>query len=226
MTISATLTRLVRDAIRAALLDVHTAFPARVEGVSRDAIGWRVDVKPQYYRFLAKRGGGEVREELPVIPDVPVLWPAAGGWGIAMPIEVGDHVLVVASEHAIGQWRARGTLCDPQLRERHGLSGCIAIPGAGTAVRAFADGVSAAAQAGIVIGKDGGIQIAISSTEIKLGRSATSYAAKADSVDDRIATIVAAFNAHTHTETGATTNVPGSLIAAQASVAASKVKVE
>lgn len=222
MTISATLTRLVRDAIRAALLDVHTAFPARVEGVSRDAIGWRVDVKPQYYRFLAKRGGGEAREELPVIPDVPVLWPAAGGWGIAMPIEVGDHVLVVASEHAIGQWRARGTLCDPQLRERHGLSGCIAIPGAGTAVRAFADGVSAAAQAGIVIGKDGGIQIAISSTEIKLGRSASKAPATAPEVFTELTKIKTTLDSLS----GATFGTPYVAPLTASEIGASKVKVE
>ncbi|MBX7196034.1 MAG: hypothetical protein K1X94_28520 [Sandaracinaceae bacterium] len=232
MTLSASLARLVRDAIKAALFDVHTAFPARVESVSRDGIGWRVDAKPMGYRYLAKMDGGELQEELPVIPDVPVVWPASGGWGIAMPIEEGDHVLIVASEHATGQWRARGTLSDPQLRERHGLSGCFAIPGAGTALRKFADGVSSAAQSGIVIGKDGGIQISMSSTEIKLGRSASSYAAKADAVLDRLQTIVDGFNGHTHVGVTAGTGTsgvpsPASLLATPvASVAASKVKVE
>lgn len=220
------LTKLVRDAIRAALADVHTAFPARVEAVDRDATGWVVDVKPQAYRFVPKRGGGEAREELPVIPAVPVVWPSAGGWGIAMPIEAGDHVLVIASEHAIGEWRERATLCDPGLRERHGLSGCFAIPGAWCAAKKFADGISSAAQNGIVIGKDGGIQIAISTTEIKLGRSASSYAAKADAVLSRLEDIVNGFNAHTHTVSGSATGAPLAPLSTPASVAASKVKVE
>lgn len=229
MTLAADLARLVRDAIKAALFDVHTAFPGRVEAVDRDAIGWIADVKPQAYRFLAKRGGGEQREELPVLPAVPVVWPSSGGWGIAMPIEVGDHVVVIASEHAIGEWRQRGTLCDPGLRERHGLSGCFAIPGAWTATKRFVDGISTAAQSGIVIGKDGGIQISMSSTEIKLGRSASSFAAKADAADDRFSTLVTAFNAHTHTGVtigSGSSGAPAATIPAQASVACSKVKVE
>jgi len=228
MSIGAAIGALVRDAIRAALLDVHTTFPGKVVSVRRDATGWLVDVKPQQLRHLPKRGGGTVTEELPVIPDVPVLWPAAGGWGLSMPIEAGDHVLVVASEHAIGEWRARGEVCDPGLRGRHDLNGCFALPGASTAGRFFSDALSAAAESGIVIGKDGGIQIAISTSEIKLGRSATSYAAKADAVLDRLDAIRTAFNAHTHVETGSTTNavlVPQQ-IPTMTSVAASKVRVE
>lgn len=230
MTLAANLMRFVRDSMKAILLDVHTAFPARVERVERDGTGWLADVKPMYLRHIAKRGGGEVTEELPVIPQVPIVWPAAGGWGIAMPIEAGDHVLVIASEHAIGEWRTRGVVCDPVLRGRHDLNGCFAIPGAATAGRKFADALSDAAQAGIVIGKDGGIQISMSATEIKLGRSATSYAAKADAVNSRLADIVTAFNAHQHVETGGTTNailpIQQVFPTGVPSVACSKVKVE
>lgn len=229
MTLAANLMRFVRDSMKAILLDVHTAFPARVERVERDGTSWLADVKPMYLRHIAKRGGGEVTEELPVIPQVPIIWPASGGWGIAMPISVGDHVLVIASEHAIGEWRARGAVCDPILRGRHDLNGCFAIPGAATAGRKFADALSDAAQAGIVIGKDGGIQIAMSTTEIKLGRSATSYAAKADAVLDRLQDIVTSFNTHTHTVAAApgTSAAPVVLMSTPvASVACSKVKVE
>lgn len=229
MTLVANLMRLVRDTTKAILFDVHTAFPARVESVERDGTSWLVDVKPMYLRYIPKRGGGEVAEELPVIPQVPVVWPSAGGWGIAMPIEVGDHVLVIASEHAIGEWRARGAVCDPVLRGRHDLNGCFAIPGAATAGRKFADALSAAAEAGIVIGKDGGIQIAMSTSEIKLGRGASSYAAKADAVLDRLQDIVTSFNTHTHTVAAApgTSAAPAVLMSTPvASVACSKVKVE
>jgi len=226
MSLGAAIGALVRDAVKAALLDVHTSFPARVESVRRDGTGWLVDVKPQGLRHLPKRGGGTVTEELPVIPDVPMLWPVAGGWGMSMPIEAGDHVLVVASEHAIGEWRSRGEVCDPGLRGRHDLNGCFALPGAATAGRFFADALGAAAESGIVIGKDGGIQIAISTSEIKLGRSASSYAAKADAVLDRLQAIVTGFNAHTHTVSGGATLAPVTPLTTPASVAASKVRVE
>lgn len=58
--------------------------------------------------------------------------------------------------------------------------------------------------------------------------AASSFAAKADAVLDRLQTIVTAFNTHTHsggTLGGGLTGVPSATLAAPASVAASKVKV-
>lgn len=66
--------------------------------------------------------------------------------------------------------------------------------------------------------------------ELRLGSdSAAAFVALADLVDSRIAAIRTAFNAHTHT--GVTTGSgssgpPGAALAAQASVAAGKVKAE
>lgn len=63
-------------------------------------------------------------------------------------------------------------------------------------------------------------------TQIDLGAGASSFVALATETDDRLSSIVDAFNAHQHVETGGTTNAPSVPMTPLASVAASKVRAE
>lgn len=70
---------------------------------------------------------------------------------------------------------------------------------------------------------------ALTAPEVRLGSDAASaYVALANLVDARIAAVVATFNAHVHTSAapGSPTSSPVTPLAAQASVAAGKVKAE
>jgi phage baseplate assembly protein V len=73
-------------------------------------------------------------------------------------------------------------------------------------------------------------RVVVDGQELRLGSdAAANFVALANLVDDRIAAIRTAFNAHAHTgvTTGSgSTGAPAALLAAQASVAAGKVKAE
>lgn len=63
-------------------------------------------------------------------------------------------------------------------------------------------------------------------SELKLGASASAYVALANLVKARLDTIQAAYDAHTHIETGGTTDPPDPPIGTLADVAATKVKAQ
>jgi Flp pilus assembly CpaF family ATPase len=106
----------------------------------------------------------------------------------------------------------------------HVLDGAVAIPGLyplGSALEAehLTDHLVMGSLAA------GGATIHVRSTDVRLGDdTASQFVALANLVNARIDTIQAAFDGHTHVETGGTTNVPQAPIGPLASVACTKVK--
>ena len=90
MTQTPTLAQLIKQAIDSRLVDVHTAIIARVESYAPEK--QQVDVSP-----VLKRQS----EDLPMLCDVPVLFPRAGGFFISLPIQPGDFVQILFNESAI-----------------------------------------------------------------------------------------------------------------------------
>jgi hypothetical protein len=67
---------------------------------------------------------------LPVLADVPVLMPSAGGWSVTFPIQPGDECLLVFSDTALDSWfQSGGTSNYPISTRRHSLSDAIAVFG-------------------------------------------------------------------------------------------------
>lgn len=117
----------IQAALDARLGELHTAMPGRV--VSVDYTRNTVDVEPAFYHEIEDDYGNPQDEALPVIPDVPIAWPRAGGAWITFPIAKGDPVTLLFCERDLGVWRAQGAAGPPGDRRRHHLSGAIAIPG-------------------------------------------------------------------------------------------------
>ena len=61
------------------------------------------------------------------IYDVPVLFPAGGGFSITFPINVGDFVLVTCTKYSLSRWR-EGIAGDPGDMRRFSLDGAVAHP--------------------------------------------------------------------------------------------------
>lgn len=83
------------------------------------------------------------------------------------------------------------------------------------------------------VGNDGEswspVELVLDASQIKAGKDASDFAAKAQAVLDRLQAIVTGFNAHTHTGGtlgGGVTGAPQTSLSAPASVAASKVQVQ
>ena len=68
-------------------------------------------------------------QDIPVLVDVPIVLPRAGGYVLTMPINKGDECLVIFADSCIdGWWQSGGIQNQVEIR-RHDLSDGIAIIG-------------------------------------------------------------------------------------------------
>ena len=177
MPVDITIAQLLRDAITSRLLDVHVALPAVVE--SYDASKQTCEATPVVKRTVFDEAGEKIQEELPKITNIPVIWPRGGGFFATLPLEKGDHVILLFNEAAIGPWRDSGEISEAGDLRRHGLGYPVALPGIAPDSSPIADARNDAA----VIGKDGSTaQVAITDTEIVIGKGAVEKLARADRV--------------------------------------------
>lgn len=67
--------------------------------------------------------------ELPLLVDVPVVFPRAGGFSLTFPIIEGDECLVIFGDSCIDAWWQSGEVQNPIEQRRHDLSDGFAILG-------------------------------------------------------------------------------------------------
>lgn len=124
-------------------LDRHTeglwsALPGVVQAY--DAGSRTADVLPVIRQPL---GGWDdtalVHEQLPVLPSVPVVFPAGGGCSVVWKLAPGDHVLVVFSTLSPAAWRRSGAVSDAGTARRSSLGYGFAVPGVGPRVEGLPD---------------------------------------------------------------------------------------
>lgn len=118
-----TMFEVISDTIESKLLDLHTAMPGYVEKF--DAEKQMCDVQPALKRHFAN---GKV-EPLPVVTNVPVVYPRSAQFSMTWPLVVGDPVLLIFSERSIDRWSAQGGVVDPNDTRKHSLSDAFCIPG-------------------------------------------------------------------------------------------------
>lgn len=117
-----TLEDVIKLALEARLLDLHTSLPG--EFVSFDPATGKASVKA-----LLKRKIGDSVVELPLLKDIPVIFPRTKKAVIYFPIEKGDGCQIIFQERSIDQWKKAGGSQDPQDKRKHHLSDAIAVPG-------------------------------------------------------------------------------------------------
>lgn len=108
----------------ARLEGIHTALPAQVE--KYDLNTRRASVKPLVKLRMAR--GASV--SIPVVDNVPVVFPGSAQALIHFPLSKGDGVLLVFSESALGNFLAgNGEEVSAENESRFQLTDAIAIPG-------------------------------------------------------------------------------------------------
>jgi hypothetical protein len=162
MTQTPTLAQLLKQAIDNRLLEVHTAMIAVVE--SYDVATQQVNVSPVLKRRVRTLEDEWIDEQLPVLCDVPVLFPRAGGFFISFPIQTGDFVQLIFNETCIEEWLENSP---PTIdhNQQFSLQGAVAIPG----VYPLAKALTEAHESNLVLGKEQGVQIHIDGEKIRLG---------------------------------------------------------
>jgi hypothetical protein len=115
----------LRLALESSQAQIWTATPGVVSGV--DLAAQTVSVQPSIQGTVTGSDGSTQNVNLPVLVDVPIVWPKAGGFCLTFPIAVGDEVLVVFGARCIDSWWQSGGVGAPAEARMHDLSDGFAI---------------------------------------------------------------------------------------------------
>ena len=66
---------------------------------------------------------------MPILPDVPVVFPGGGGFALTFPVAAGDECLVVFASRCIDAWWQSGGVGEPMEPRMHDLSDGFALVG-------------------------------------------------------------------------------------------------
>lgn len=106
---------------------IRCAMPAIVTKVNLEA--QTVEVKLALQGKVGDEDGGISFVQYPILPDVPIVWPRAGGFALTFPVKVGDECLVVFADRCIDAWWQSGGVQKPMDERMHDLSDAFAIFG-------------------------------------------------------------------------------------------------
>lgn len=115
----------LRIAMEGQQAKLWTALPGLVAAV--DLVKQTLSVQPSIQGELRAPDGSITYVNLPLLVDVPVVWPRAGGFAITFPVKVGDEVLVVFSARCIDTWWQSGGVGAPAEPRMHDLSDGFAV---------------------------------------------------------------------------------------------------
>lgn len=117
--------------------NIRTATPGIVKGV--DLVAQTVVVQIAIQGFTVDAEGNKAYQDLPLLLDVPIVWPRAGGFSLTFPIQVEDECLVVFGERCIDAWWQSGGVQKPIDARTHDLSDAFAIFGCTSQPRRLGD---------------------------------------------------------------------------------------
>lgn len=144
------LTEILADTQEEARAGTLVCKPARVE--SYDHNTRKASVSPIIKEWRYNEDDAKVEEALPVIVNVPVCFPSAGGLSVTFPIPKGATGVIIFSDVGLDTWLAVGGAVSAGSERRHALSDAIFIPG----VFPFNSGKGGANGTAVEIGTDGG----------------------------------------------------------------------
>lgn len=153
----------LRAAFRGMKKGFWTALPGVVEAVDLDR--QTVTVQPTIREQIALDDGTLTSVPLPLLPDVPIVFPAGGGYTLTFPIQLGDECLVVFADRCIDAWWQSGGVQEQADSRMHDLSDGIAIFGPRSQPRKLS---GVAANAVQLRSDDGAASIAISAAGLTL----------------------------------------------------------
>lgn len=126
----ATLAASIRTGVDNRLKDLHTAMPGIVE--SFDPVKQLASVQPAIKRIFKQVDADTeflVPTDLPILINVPVIFPRGGGFSLTFPVKQGDECLLTFCERGIDRWHQFGGVQEPVGRRFHALSDATAFVG-------------------------------------------------------------------------------------------------
>lgn len=123
MTNPITLSGAVRQAVLYQLNNLHTCLPAAI--VSYDFTVQKATVQP----LLNKVWADGTTMVMPLLENVPVVFPRSGGASLTFPVNSGDTCMLLFSERSMDLWLSVGGQVNPDDNRKFDLSDAIAIMG-------------------------------------------------------------------------------------------------
>ncbi|HHI0811468.1 TPA: Gp138 family membrane-puncturing spike protein [Escherichia coli] len=106
---------------------LRVALPGIIQSFDPETV--TCTVQPAIYGQRLGDDGALVSEEMPILPDVPVVFPRGGGCTLTFPVKPGDECLLVFSDRCIDFWWQSGGVQEPVDPRQHDLSDAFAIVG-------------------------------------------------------------------------------------------------
>ena len=116
-----------RQAFEGQQVQMWTAIPGYIVDVDLDAM--TCSVQPTISSTTVLPDGTRKPQNLPILINVPIIFPSAGGFTITFPIAANDEVLVVFSSRCIDSWWLYSGVQQPMEGRMHDLSDGFAFPG-------------------------------------------------------------------------------------------------
>lgn len=107
--------------------NLWTSLPAIV--TKYNPVANTVECQPSIKGVIQDKSGNYKAVTLPVLPDVPVVFPRGGGATLTFPIKEGDECLVVFACRNIDSWWQSGGVQIPADSRSHDLSDGFALMG-------------------------------------------------------------------------------------------------
>lgn len=123
---------------------IWTALPAIVQ--SFDPVAMTAVLQPTIQASIIDQAGVQHWITLPLLPDVPVVFPGGGGFTLTFPVAAGDEALVVIASRCIDAWWAYGQVQVQAEFRMHNLSDGFALVGVRSRPRVLASVSTTAAQ--------------------------------------------------------------------------------
>ena len=123
---AASLNSTVAEAMRSVGVNLRVAMPGIIRGWDKVTQTVKVQVA---IREKISSGGEAMELEIPLLVDVPVVMPRAGGYSLALTPKQGDECLVVFGDMCIDAWWQSGGVQSQADKRRHDLSDGFAILG-------------------------------------------------------------------------------------------------
>ncbi|HCO0934228.1 Gp138 family membrane-puncturing spike protein [Escherichia coli] len=106
---------------------MRVAMPGIIQSFDPDAV--TAVVQPAIKGAEQDESGAEVSVNLPLLVDVPVIFPRGGGCTLTFPVKAGDECLVIFADRCIDFWWQSGGIQEPVDERMHDLSDAFCIVG-------------------------------------------------------------------------------------------------
>lgn len=106
---------------------MRVSMPGIIESFDPEAV--TCVVRPAIMGAVQDAVGNHTSKELPLLLDVPVIFPRGGGCTITFPIKPGDECLVVFSDRCIDFWWQSGGVQEAVDPRQHDLSDAFVFVG-------------------------------------------------------------------------------------------------